>query len=108
MVILKHYCPYFDSKLERMMRNEFSAQFPLDLMHKDLKYIVRSAQDLGAFIPMAGLAEQLFGGAEAAGCAREDLSAIYKFLSSCCGRRIKDASDPSNEAHELPGHHFTQ
>ncbi len=96
--------PYFDSKLERMLRNEFSAQFPLDLMHKDLKYIVRAAQDLGAFVPMAALAEQLFGGAEAAGCAREDLSAIYKFLRSCCGQRIGDAGGPPDEARGPPGH----
>ncbi|MFP3283345.1 MAG: NAD(P)-dependent oxidoreductase [Nitrososphaeria archaeon] len=77
---------YFDLKLDRMLRGEFSPQFPLDLMHKDLKYVIRSAQDLGASIPLAALAEQVFGDAERAGCARDDLSAVYRFLESCCGR----------------------
>ncbi|MGC8969830.1 MAG: NAD(P)-dependent oxidoreductase [Conexivisphaera sp.] len=75
---------YFNLKLVRMMSGDFSAQFPLDLMHKDLKYIVSVAQEAGAFIPLTSLAEQIFGRAESAGCARKDLSAIYELLRSCC------------------------
>jgi len=76
---------YFDLKLGPMMRGEFPAQFPLELMHKDLRYILAVAQEAGAFVPLTALAEQLYGEAERRGCSREDVAAISRFIGSGCG-----------------------
>lgn len=81
--------PFIQAKAERIGRQDFSAQFPLEHMHKDLHLAGLTAYETKQPLPLTQLAKELYAQARAAGYGRQDFSAISEFLQ----RFSKDGSD---------------
>ncbi len=68
------------AKLPKMLGRDFSAQFQLSLMDKDLRYFVALAQQLDLPAPIAALVRGQFQAARRAGFGALDTSALLVYL----------------------------
>ncbi|WP_069808115.1 NAD(P)-dependent oxidoreductase [Vulcanisaeta thermophila] len=73
--------PTSELKVPKILSNDFSVQFAVRHMRKDLDIISREAALRGVPIPMASLALQFYRMAERAGFSDEDFAAVFKILS---------------------------
>lgn len=67
-------------KKEKFLNDEFSPEFPLELIHKDLHLVSNTAYQKGVTLPVSSTVKDLFGAAKMRGLGREDFSALYKHL----------------------------
>lgn len=74
--------PFLKGKAGLIKEGHYEAQFPLELMHKDLHLLDITAYEENQPLFMAGLAKAVYGRASAAGRGRDDFAAIYDFLST--------------------------
>ncbi|GIO42190.1 NAD(P)-dependent oxidoreductase [Paenibacillus apis] len=83
-----------DLKGRKIIEHDFTNQFSLALMLKDLK-LASSLTD-GASIPspMLNLAKSLFQAGQTQGYGEEDLSSVVKIYESWIGQKIGDAPKP--------------
>ena len=65
------------AKLPKMFRRDFSPQFQLELMEKDLRYFVLLAQELDRPAPLAALVRSQFQAARRAALGKLDSSAVF-------------------------------
>ena len=72
--------PAATGKREKIESGNYSPDFPLQWMHKDLVLAAISAYEQGVAMPTTNAAKEVFALAKQAGMAEEDLSAVYKFL----------------------------
>lgn len=72
--------PFTKAKAEAIRNDNYDTQFPLEWMHKDLHLATLTAYELNQPLFMANLAKELYAGANKNGRAREDMSAIFKYL----------------------------
>ncbi|WP_409305778.1 NAD(P)-dependent oxidoreductase [Peribacillus sp. SCS-155] len=73
--------PFLNGKKEKIMQNEYDAEFPLELLQKDLQLVSKTAYESNVAMPIANLTKEIYGLAKQNGLSKEDFSAIYKFLS---------------------------
>ncbi len=73
--------PFTKFKAENIRNDEWAEQFPLELMHKDLRLADITSSEHKMLLPMTNLTKELYAKAETEGMGRLDMSAIYKFLS---------------------------
>jgi 3-hydroxyisobutyrate dehydrogenase len=74
-------CRSLKSKLPKMLGRDFSPQFQLELMEKDLRYFQLLAQDLDRATPVAALVRSQFQAGRRADLGKLDSSAIFLQLS---------------------------
>ncbi len=74
------------TKLPKMLAGDFSAQFQLALMDKDLRYFLALAREAGRPAPMAALVRGQFEAACRAGFGGMDTSALLAHLSGAAPR----------------------
>ena len=72
--------PFVKAKVAMMQTGEYEAEFPLELMQKDLHLVCQTAYELGHPLWLANLTKEVFAGAKQAGKGREDFSAVYAYL----------------------------
>lgn len=72
--------PFLKAKAEMIRVSDYGAQFPLELMHKDLHLAALTAYEHGQPLPLANLAKELYAAAHSEGLGREDFAAIYEYL----------------------------
>jgi 3-hydroxyisobutyrate dehydrogenase-like beta-hydroxyacid dehydrogenase len=65
------------TKLPKMFKRDFSAQFQLELMDKDLRYFLALAQELDRPTPVAALVRSQFQAARRASLGKLDTSALF-------------------------------
>lgn len=82
-------------KAARILSGDFSVQFGLGLMLKDLNLASRLATEIGAPSPMLDAARSLFRIAETKGLADDDLSSVVKCYEQWNGLQVR---------HMPPGH----
>ena len=73
--------PFLNLKRKKLEQNDFSVEFPLQWMHKDLHLAAETAYETGAALPAANVTKELYALAMRAGMAEEDFTAVYKVLS---------------------------
>jgi len=73
--------PFLNFKRKKLEQNDFSVEFPLQWMHKDLHLAAETAYETGAALPSANCAKELFALAMRAGLGEKDFSAVYKVVS---------------------------
>ena len=73
--------PFIKAKAELIRDQNFDAQFPLEWMEKDLRLVLKTAQESGHEMPLASLTKELFGQANESGLGRNDFAAIYQFFN---------------------------
>jgi len=73
--------PFIGLKRDKIEQGEYSPEFPLQWMHKDLHLASVTAYENDANVVLSSMAKELFGMALRAGHGEDDLSAIYAFLN---------------------------
>jgi 3-hydroxyisobutyrate dehydrogenase len=64
----------------KMVANDFRPGFMIDLLQKDLRILMQTADQIGTSLPGAALVHQLFTAAQAAGHGREGTQALYTVI----------------------------
>lgn len=72
--------PFIKAKTDKIKSNDYSVEFPLEWMQKDLHLLGLTAYDNGVPQFMASVASEIYASAKADGFARDDFSAIIKSL----------------------------
>lgn len=73
--------PMYDMKTPKMVSRDFSAQFPLKLIVKDLDYITLTAEKAGARMPVHDAVKEQYSAAAREGLGEKDFSVLYEFLT---------------------------
>ncbi|RIE03726.1 tartronate semialdehyde reductase [Cohnella faecalis] len=90
-----------DLKGNKIIDHDFSVQFSLDLMLKDLKLSAALTDGLGVSTPMLEAAKSLFQIGQASGYGELDLAALARVYEEWIGMRIGNvAAAPSSSAEE--------
>lgn len=72
----------FQLKEKMFQDNEFSPQFPLKHMAKDMRFLCETASDLGAMVPNAASTMELYGRGEELGFGDQDFAAVARVLDT--------------------------
>src|SRR5512138_1060660 len=73
--------PFLGFKRKKIETGDYSPEFPLQWMHKDLYLAAETANETGAVLPSMQVVKELYGLAMREGMAEEDFIAVYKVLS---------------------------
>jgi 3-hydroxyisobutyrate dehydrogenase-like beta-hydroxyacid dehydrogenase len=73
--------PFLNFKRKKLEQNDFSVEFPLQWMHKDLHLAAETAYETGVALPCANVTKEIFALALREGLGEQDLTAVYKVLS---------------------------
>lgn len=72
-------CRLVRTKIPKMASGDFSPQFQLGLMEKDLRYFLALAQQVDQPVPVASLVRAQMQAARRAGLGEQDVSAIFRY-----------------------------
>jgi 3-hydroxyisobutyrate dehydrogenase/glyoxylate/succinic semialdehyde reductase len=72
--------PFLNFKRKKLEQNDFSVEFPLQWMHKDLHLAAETAYETGVALPCANVTKEIFALALREGLGEQDLTAVYKVL----------------------------
>lgn len=72
--------PILKGKRDKLMGEEYEAEFPLKHMQKDLHLVSETAFELNRALPIANATKELYAQAKQNGLGDLDISAIYKWL----------------------------
>lgn len=73
--------PFLNFKRKKLEQSDFSVEFPLQWMHKDLHLAAETAYETGAALPCANVTKEIFALAMREGLGEQDFTAVYKVLS---------------------------
>ena len=73
--------PFLSGKKDKLLKNNFETEFPLQWMLKDLRLALTSAQENNLTLPLTSSAEKVFNLANESGLGEEDFSAVYNYLN---------------------------
>jgi 3-hydroxyisobutyrate dehydrogenase/2-hydroxy-3-oxopropionate reductase len=76
-------------KAPYVFRRDFTANFSVKWMDKDIGLMLESGQELGVPLLLTGLTRQLFQTAIAAGHGEEDICSTIKVLEGLTGVEVK-------------------
>ncbi|MBM3795074.1 MAG: NAD(P)-dependent oxidoreductase [Acidobacteria bacterium] len=76
-------------KAPYVFRRDFSTNFSVKWMHKDIGLMLQSAQELGVPLPLTSLTRQMFQAAIATGHGEEDICSTIKVLEGLTGVEVK-------------------
>lgn len=74
--------PFLKGKREKILKNEFSADFPLEHMQKDLQLVSQTAYENNLAMPIANITKEAYALAKQYGLGKSDFSAIFTFFSN--------------------------
>ena len=72
--------PMVERKGVMIARGDYPASFALALMRKDVGLVREAARDVGAWLPLAGLAEEIYGRAVGEGLGEFDYSGVTELF----------------------------
>lgn len=77
---LKVSAPVTKFKAEMVRSGDYSVNFPLELMHKDLHLVATTAYELNQPLLLANVVKEIFAEANKKGMGRMDFGAVHKYL----------------------------
>jgi len=80
-------CRLTRTKLPKMLKREFSPQFQLALLEKDLRYFLDLARDVDCPTPVAAVVGNLFRAAKRVDLGAEDTAALFSYQAGELARR---------------------
>ncbi len=72
--------PLVEIKGGKMAKGDFSTQFSLDLMYKDLLYIVDALSKYGVFSPVTAIVKEIFKSSFEKGLGPKDYSSVFEII----------------------------
>lgn len=79
-----------DYKAPFVLKRDFSPNFPLRLMHKDIKLMLSAAKDTGTKLPALEVVEQIYGKSDKNGNRDLDYAATLEVIESLAGLEVED------------------
>ncbi len=76
-------------KAPYVLRRDFTTNFSVKWMHKDIGLMLESANELQVPLPLTGLTQQMFRAAIAKGYGEEDICSTVKVLEEIAGVQVK-------------------
>ncbi|MGV3541482.1 MAG: NAD(P)-dependent oxidoreductase [Rufibacter sp.] len=73
--------PFLKLKENKLLTRDFSPEFPLEWMHKDLHLAGVTAYEQGIALPLLHTAKEQFALAKLAGLSEQDFSAVYQVVN---------------------------
>lgn len=73
--------PFLKGKKEKLLNGDYSPEFPLQHMQKDLQLVTQSAYENNLALPIANVTKEIYALAKQNGLSDQDFSAIYAYLS---------------------------
>jgi 3-hydroxyisobutyrate dehydrogenase-like beta-hydroxyacid dehydrogenase len=73
--------PFLKGKKDKILTNDYSADFPLDHIQKDLQLVAQTAFENQIAMPSANLTKEIYALAKQHGLGKQDFSAVYRYLS---------------------------
>ncbi len=73
--------PFLKGKKDKVMNRDFSADFPLEHMQKDLQLVAQAAFEHNIALPIANVTKEAYMQAKQKGFGKQDFSSIYKLFS---------------------------
>lgn len=73
--------PFLLGKRKKIEQDDYTPQFPLKWMRKDLHLAAQTAYELNVALPLTGAAEELYGLAARFGFGDDDFAAVFRFLN---------------------------
>jgi 3-hydroxyisobutyrate dehydrogenase-like beta-hydroxyacid dehydrogenase len=83
------YTTYFGKRAERVLDGDYSTQFSLALMHKDVTLALAMAQRSGTRLPLLEATRAAYAEAMAGGWGGEDFSAVTHVIEGRIGRPLR-------------------
>jgi len=80
-------CRLMKTKIPKIAARDFSPQFQLGLMDKDLRYFLRMAQELDRQVAVASAVRSQLQGARRSGLGEQDVSAIFSYVTQNLPRK---------------------
>ncbi len=74
--------PFLAAKKDKILKNKFDTEFPLELMHKDFQLATQTAYENNIALPAANNTKEIFALAKKFGFGEKDFSAVYQFLKN--------------------------
>jgi 3-hydroxyisobutyrate dehydrogenase len=84
-----------EMKAPQILKRDFTPFFPLQLMAKDMRLVVESAEALKIHLPFAAALKDIFAACLAGGLAGEDFAATIKPLEKQAGVEVKPVRNGS-------------
>jgi hypothetical protein len=81
-------CRLMKTKIPKMAALDFSPQFQLGLMDKDLRYFLDMARELDRPVPIASAARHQMQSARLAGLGTQDVSAVFAFMTGSSAQSV--------------------
>ncbi|KAA5541182.1 NAD(P)-dependent oxidoreductase [Adhaeribacter rhizoryzae] len=72
--------PFLKLKQAKLLNRDFSPEFPLEWMHKDLHLAGLTAYEQGVPLPALHMAKEIYALAKQKGLGPEDFSAVYRLI----------------------------
>ncbi len=82
-------CGLIGYKAPFIFARDFSANFALKWMEKDIQLMIDSGKELNVPLPLTALTQQMFRAGLATGLAEDDFSSIIKILEAWAGVEVK-------------------
>ena len=82
-------CGLVDFKAPYILSRDFSTNFSVKWMHKDIGLVMESARELGVPLPLTGITQQMFRAAMATGHAEDDICYTINVLEGWAGVEVK-------------------
>ncbi len=80
--------PLLEYKGSVLEERDFTKQFPVDLLLKDLNLITEAAEEEGTYLPQTAATREAVNGAKALGHGDDDMMAVIKLLEQVAGLQI--------------------
>lgn len=82
--------PMFQAKGRNILKGDYTSQFPVHLMFKDLNLVLNAGGDARIPLPQTAATRECFSAAMARGHANDDMAAVVKCLEALTGKTIRD------------------
>jgi len=83
--------PLYDYKGPVVSERDFTPQFPVDLLFKDLNLVLDAAGEDGTPLPAVGATREAASATRALGHGEEDMMALVKHLEAVTGRTVGES-----------------
>lgn len=84
-------------KAPYVFRRDFTTNFSVKWMHKDIGLMLESASEMDVPLPLTSLTQQMFRAAIARGFGEEDICSTIKVLEEMTGVQVATATEPRTQ-----------
>jgi len=84
------HAPFYSAKGAAIRSDNFTKNFPVDLMLKDLNLVLDAGGKNGVALPQSASTREMFTAADAMGYGDEDMAAVIKVLEKITGIEVRD------------------